>query len=77
MSLSKQDQEFIDAMIPKRVTDEFADQNRQLASGARKRATLPNNDNAFKPLEGLRERLKQVHDSSAMQHAVDYCDRND
>jgi len=77
MSLTKQDQEYIDAMIPQRVKDEFADQNKQLANGTRKRATLPNSDNEFKPLEGLRERLNHVHDSAAMQHAVDSCARND
>jgi len=77
MTLKKRDQAFVNENVLNEVLNIFKAQNHKLITGQRKRATLPNTENHFLPLDRLEDRLNKLHDSPVMKHAVEYCDKED
>ncbi len=77
MTSSTEDQEFVRKSVPNDVMAVFRAQIKKLATGERRRATLANSDDHFRPLDGLKDRLDKIHNSAAMKHAVESCDKED
>ena len=77
MTSSTEDQKFVRESVPNDVMEVFKTQVKKLVTGERRRATLANSDNHFEPLDGLKDRLEEIHNSAVMKHAVESCDKDD